>query len=289
MFLTDDMQRFCTGAIVNNVEQDGRQLFLTAHHCIFRPEMDNSILAFNYQQARCFSGGSFGAAPNAEPPMQTVQGIRLLAAYKDSDVALYEVLEAIPDAYNVYYAGWSRKQELPRSVVGIHHPKGDVKKISKASKPVTLTSWSEAPRRLHLEVPQWDVGITEAGSSGSPLFNSRGRIVGQLHGGTSACNNPQGFDSYGFLPFSWAGTNRSMNQQLAPFLDPQGRKALAMDGAYFKTSKATVGTLQEKVPLVIAAVEYAKEAASRTPRISLSAVDLKPKLNAFGKKVLDLD
>ena len=33
----------------------------------------------------------------------------------------------------------------------------------------------------------WELGVTEGGSSGSPLFDQNGRIIGQLFGGTATC------------------------------------------------------------------------------------------------------
>ena len=40
-------------------------------------------------------------------------------------------------------------------------------------------------------------GVTEGGSSGSPIFNQSKRIVGQLSGGSSTCNSPNYSDLYG--------------------------------------------------------------------------------------------
>ena len=56
----------------------------------------------------------------------------------------------------------------------------------------------------HVRVIDWDKGTTEPGSSGSPLFNSSHRVVGQLHGGGAACGNDLS-DYYGRLHTSWKG------------------------------------------------------------------------------------
>ena len=42
----------------------------------------------------------------------------------------------IPDTFNVYYNGWNRKDTTSPSGVGIHHPEGDLKKISTYDKPL---------------------------------------------------------------------------------------------------------------------------------------------------------
>jgi len=65
----------------------------------------------------------------------------------------------------------------------------------------------------HVRVNDWDVGTTESGSSGSPLFNGSHRIIGRLHWGFAACNNNFP-DWYGRFYKSWFLSN------LAQYLDP---------------------------------------------------------------------
>ena len=56
----------------------------------------------------------------------------------------------------------------------------------------------------------WELGVTEPGSSGSPLFDQEGRIIGQLYGGGAACS---GTNDNGALEFqkSWSFMGRSWN------------------------------------------------------------------------------
>lgn len=207
--MTDQLQKFCTGAMINNVKGDGRQLLLTANHCVFT-DLSNSIAGFNYERTGCSSSNSV-----SEP--QTAHGMKLLTRGSTSDFALLEVVEKIPSSYNVYLAGWDANVpnlNLSDTFAGIHYPSGDVKKISLYTGKIQLTSWSE------IMIPKWTRGVTEPGSSGSPLFNSRGNLIGQLHGGASSCGNPAGSDLYGGFAFSF-GENGS-SASLKPFLDPNG-------------------------------------------------------------------
>jgi hypothetical protein len=76
-------------------------------------------------------------------------------------------------------------------------------------------------------IDQWEHGVTEPGSSGSPLFDNNHRIIGQLYGGAAACagdviNNGQ-LDYYGRI-------NESYTLGAAEYLDPTGSGILTWDG-----------------------------------------------------------
>ena len=78
-------------------------------------------------------------------------------------------------------------------------------------------------------VADWDLGVTEPGSSGSPLFDQNHRVIGQLYGGTAACQNPQSSvdndepDWYGRFDVSW-------DAGLSDYLDAGGTGTLVWDG-----------------------------------------------------------
>lgn len=77
------------------------------------------------------------------------------------------------------------------------------------------------------------LGITEEGSSGSPLFSKTGMIVGHLHGGQSACHFPDGWDMFGALAYDWA-TGPADDNQLRHFLNPSKRAITRMAGMSLK-------------------------------------------------------
>ena len=56
-------------------------------------------------------------------------------------------------------------------------------KISFDNNSLLRTDYSSNSGNSHWRTV-WDSGTTEGGSSGSPLFDSNHRIIGQLHGGT---------------------------------------------------------------------------------------------------------
>jgi len=184
---------YCTGALINNTANDGTPYFLTANHCIGTP--NTWVYYFNHESSSC--SGTTG------PTNQSVSGGSLLVQNGGSDFALIQLSSAPPASYNVEYAGWDNSGDIPSSAVGIHHPSGDLKKICFENNSPYHSSTSGAQVWW---IDQWELGVTEPGSSGSPLFDNNHRIIGQLFGGAAACsgsvNNGQ-LDYYGRFNVSW--------------------------------------------------------------------------------------
>jgi len=106
--------------------------------------------------------------------------------------------------WNCFYAGWDNSDaETVTQATGIHHPSGDLKKICRED---------DAPYHDNTGgadvwwIDEWEEGVTEPGSSGSPLFDQNGRLIGQLYGGLAACqgtSNNGDYDFYGRFGVSW--------------------------------------------------------------------------------------
>ena len=134
-------------------------------------------------------------------------------------------MQTPPASYNVFYAGWDKSGTSPTSQVGIHHPAGDLKKISFDNNAATQATYSSASC---WRISNWDDGTTEGGSSGSPLFDQNKRIIGQLYGGQASCSNNVN-DYYGRFDVSWdSGTNTT--NELNSWLDPLGTNPQYLDG-----------------------------------------------------------
>ena len=73
--------------------------------------------------------------------------------------------------------------------------------------------------QAHWRVSQWQIGYTNGGSSGSPLFNARGEVIGALTGGNSSASNPVN-DYYYRLSASWEA-KEEVEHQLGYWLNPQ--------------------------------------------------------------------
>ncbi|MFT4681574.1 MAG: lysyl endopeptidase [Flavobacteriales bacterium] len=213
----------CTGALVNNTNNDGHPYFLTADHCL-GGGVGNWVFYFNHETAGC--NGNNG------PTNQSVSGATTVASNGGSDFGLLEINNGndIPASFNAEWAGWDNtdSQAAVTGATGIHHPSGDLKKICHET---------DAP--YHADqggaavwyIDQWEEGVTEPGSSGSPLFNQDHRIIGQLYGGTAACNgsvNNGDPDWYGRFGVSWDGN--SATSRLRDWLDPGNTGATTLDG-----------------------------------------------------------
>ncbi|KAK3813012.1 MAG: hypothetical protein J3Q66DRAFT_442272 [Benniella sp.] len=109
VILTDYNQKYCTGAMINNARQDGRQLFLTANHCSGYTDTSAHVVMFNHEKMRC---GSTSETINEH---DTAMGLVKLGHYASSDYTLYEIVEEIPDAYDLYLAGWDAVSTPPSS------------------------------------------------------------------------------------------------------------------------------------------------------------------------------
>jgi hypothetical protein len=214
---------FCSGSMINNTAQDGRNFFLTAYHCGVNSGAASSLVCYwNYDAVTCGS--------NSAPLNQFTTGSTWRAGYSTSDFTLVELNSTPNSSWGVQYAGWSYATGNATSAVAIHHPSGDSKKISFENQATQTTSYgsnSQNSNANHVRVVDWDQGTTEPGSSGSPLFDQNHRIIGQLHGGGAACGNNSS-DWYGRLRTSWTGGG-SNSTRLSNWLDPLGTGQTTLD------------------------------------------------------------
>ncbi len=218
---------FCTGALVNNTSGTIIPYFLSANHCGTNP--GGWVFRFRWERPIGQTSCAAGDSPVNGPETMNVNGGTLRAAWDGSDVTLTELNSAPNPAWGIYYSGWDNSGAAVSSAVGIHHPRGDVKKISFENSALTSGSWSGTAANSHWHVPGWDLGVTEPGSSGSPLFDQNHRVIGQLHGGASACGASDLSDEYGKFSVSWSGNN-SDSTRLSNWLDPSNTGATAIDG-----------------------------------------------------------
>ncbi|MCR9134202.1 MAG: serine protease, partial [bacterium] len=204
----------CTGTLMNNECCDLSPFILTAAHCVFNFSTDEFHpvggfrFRFNYQSPQC--------TPNGETtPWQWVAyfGSEVRAMWDGTDFGLLELVDDIGEGVSL--SGWDRRNNVPADVTMIHHPSGDVKKISFDANPVIdpdpvdygdyVLLGGNSFRVTMNEFGQGDFGVLEGGSSGCGYFNENGRLVSQHSGGfLEDCENE--FDKWsGRISESWEG------------------------------------------------------------------------------------
>jgi hypothetical protein len=227
---------FCTGAMVNNTAQDLRPFFLTANHCGINSGNAASLVTYwNFENSVC-RGVPGGNGDGDGMLNQFNTGSTFRSANAASDFTLVELTSAPQASFNVFWAGWDRTTgdfacTMGVPCVAIHHPNTDEKRITFSYQATTTTSYGNPTppgdgSHIHAF---WGLGVTEPGSSGSPVFSPQKRVIGQLHGGPSVCNGSDLSDYYGRFSVSWTGGGTS-STRLSNWLDPGGTGATTLDG-----------------------------------------------------------
>lgn len=227
---------FCTGTLLNNTAEDQTPYVLTAYHCerpggiTFTPLYDMWSFDFSYEGNSC-------ANPDTEPDFVSVQGAEKLSEWEDTDMMLVKIVDPIPISANAYFNGWDRRDDyLPTNTALIHHPNGDVKKVSQDTNFITIDedfrAWDNGtvtPSASHVRA-EFDNSTYQPGSSGAPLFDENGLVLGQLHGGPRSDEFCTIAISYnGRISQSWnAGSTAS--DRLMEWLDPMNTGVEQLEG-----------------------------------------------------------
>jgi hypothetical protein len=233
---------WCSGSLINNTRQDRIPYLLTADHC-GKSSSDDDMLQwrfyFRYQSPNCLT-------PDEEPQRITMIGCELVAASKNagtlgSDFFLVKLINEIPEQYNPYFLGWNREGTVSNQGYTIHHPQGDIKKISSYQDPLSSATYSDGITNGYWEVFWSETthghGVTEGGSSGSPIFDDNGFLIGTLTGGQASCSALNAPDYYGKFSIHWETNGTNADEQLAPWLDPDNTGQLKLSGIYLDTKE----------------------------------------------------
>jgi len=216
----------CSSVLINNTNNDKKPYLLTANHCLSDSDPELWSVRFNWMSPSPICAEEVDSQDITSN--FTMSGAQLRANNSTSDFALVELVNPIPNAWDVTFAGWNRTDALPEFEVGIHHPNGDIMKICRDDSGATkdLAGDTEVWLIGGMTVGTgngWEIGTTESGSSGSPLFDQDGHIIGQLYAGQAFCdgtNNNNDYDIYGRFGVSW-DAGAGPESRLREWLDPQ--------------------------------------------------------------------
>lgn len=226
--------RLCTGSLINTTDLSRKPYFLTANHCISsygdaeeNPNLDSFTFWWNYEVPGCIN-------TNVEPTPLITHGATIVANKENaSHFALLRLTEdpITLSNYIPYYLGWDKSGLSGDPGVCIHHPRGDVKKISTIlSQPTSSTYYQYFTDQSYWKV-YFSQGVVNHGSSGSPLLNAAHRVIGQLRGGDSEGCNYSGQTFYGKFNVSWIGNNTDgIHRRLNCWLDSLNTGVGTMNG-----------------------------------------------------------
>lgn len=213
-------QTLCTGTLINNTAFDLTPYVITANHCLkTQKNAEKTVFQFGYEYENCEGTGAI-------VENRTISGADLVATDSKSkiDFTLLKMSSIPHTSYRVYYAGWDNSVLPSSNSSCIHHPRGDVKKISKDYDSYKSATFLGYLQLSDWKVDKWDVGTTESGSSGAPLFNKNHQIIGTLSGGEADCANPVN-DYFSKFSVAWDYYSKD-SSQLKKWLDP-GDKGLS--------------------------------------------------------------
>ena len=258
MVVEGNFSGYCTGSLINNTSQDCKPYFLTALHCgvgATAANMTQWKFYFKYEAPSCTNPSTAGTLDD-----YFITGCIRIADSGDnggdsgSDFLLVKLGSSTNEAtiinnlksanFSAYWNGWNANTTATTGGVGIHHPAGDIKKISTFSGTSVSAAWNGNGLLSHWR-QSWTSnsnghGVTEGGSSGSPLFNnSQGYIIGTLTGGSSSCNSPTSQDYYGKMSYHWTSNGTANNLRLKPWLDPTNSGVLTLAGSANPCSSST--------------------------------------------------
>jgi hypothetical protein len=216
LVLNDNGQVWCSGAMVMNTCNTNTPFFLTANHCFTGQNVTAWRFMFQAWSPTC-------PHPGINNDGVTYNGSTLRANWDGTDFCLVELNNTPPTNSGINYAGWNRNTNGITQTTIIHHPQGDVMKISRDNQAPVFDGFSGAQCwRLGL-----DQGATQGGSSGSPYFDQNHRIIGQHYGiddgNLPVCNRSRKFGGRFDLSWTGGGTNAT---RLSNWLDPNNIGAI---------------------------------------------------------------
>lgn len=213
---------YSTGTLINNTLNDGTPYLLGAFHAFDSLVVaQTAVFQFLYESPGCYDVDGDNSF--------TLSGSTAVAWSDSADFILLRLDQVPPPSFRPYYSGWDASKTHPFNSHILHHPKADVKKVSYDKDRCDSVNYNA---RLYANgfwrVSNWEIGTTEAGSSGGALFSQNQRIVGTLTGGSAACDKPEA-DYFARFDYQY---NKSKNseKQLRHWLNPNNAAVVSIDG-----------------------------------------------------------
>ncbi len=177
LFVQGPFAYICTGGLVTDTDLETTiPYFLTANHCLSTASVAATVeTRFQFQTSTCGGACFFPDSP-------TTLGASLLSTDSANDHTLLRLDEDPPA--NSIYLGWTTTPVANANgepLYRLSHPNGSPQAYTTHAVDVnapTCRGYSRGPFIYSRD----QIGATEGGSSGSPVLNFDGKVVGQLFG-----------------------------------------------------------------------------------------------------------
>lgn len=236
----------CSGSLLVDKDPNTyKPYFLTANHCFSTNAVASTLEVYwRYDTTSCN-----GSAPSLSS-LPRSNGSTVLSTRDYSNSSDFTLLSLSQDPPGgTYFLGWnaSTNSQIGATVHGIHHPDGDYKRISFGS--VTQDLNFGDLDETYYWVVKWNSGVTEGGSSGSPLILDGGVVIGQLTGGSTdfPCTDPAGRDVYGRFSETYKYISGYIDKVVATYT-PTPTRTMTRTSTATATRTATVTTTPTPTP-----------------------------------------
>jgi len=233
----------CTGGLLADTDPSTNvPLFLTANHCTSK-SVSNMEFFFNYTTSSCNGSCPDSLVTGGNPPAPSAVGFTVLASGRSGDYTLGQLNEAPPSG--AVFLGWTNAPIASSNGASLH-------RISNANygpqvysehevdpSSSTCRGWPRGERIYSVDI----TGATMGGSSGSPVVNASGEVVGQLSG---CCGFNCGNECDSANNWTVDGALAHYYGNVAAYLDPQGgggctTNAECDDGLFCNGAETCVG------------------------------------------------
>lgn len=218
LFVEEPYLYACSGGLINNTAEDGTPYFLTANHCLSTDSVAATLEAFFKWTVECGAvcPEQWGTPVDAVP----VLGAVVVETNRVGDYTLLR-LDGETAPPGTALLGWTSEPVAYSDGTTLHrvsHPAGAPQAYSEHRVDADARAclfWPRGSRIYSRDV----VGATEGGSSGSPVVNANGQVVGQLSG---ACGLLAWLPCLSGWHATVDGAFASYFAEVAPWLAPPG-------------------------------------------------------------------
>lgn len=219
----------CSGGLVNNTDEDWTPYFMTANHCLSTDAVAATLEAYFSWTVDC--GEECPSQWGAPDDAIAVLGASVVSTNRRGDYTLL-VLNTPSAPLGTALLGWTTEPVALTEgalLYRISHPAGAPQAYSEHRVDTgasTCLFWGRGPWIYSRDV----LGATEGGSSGSPVVNANGQMVGQL---TGACGLLAWLPCLSAWHATVDGAFAGYFAEVAPWLAPPGGCDDDVDGDGF--------------------------------------------------------